>query len=549
MERKRSGLHTATRRFDWCVAPQEQSGPFCRPTTPKSACDSSLLFSYPERGLQLHEVRVRHSGEFFPRENELAWRIAEVALDQVPIDPDVSEMVINRLVDDVAVAAAALNRPAPATARAQALAHPRAEGATVFGLPSEARFSAEWAAWANGTAVRELDFHDTFLAADYAHPGDNIPPLVAVAQQCRRSGRALLQAIVTAYEVQVNLTRGIDLHSHQIDHVAHLGPSVAAGLGTLLDLPLDVTYQAINQALHVSTATRQSRKGRISSWKAFAPAHVSKLAIEAVDRAMRGGDAPTPIYEGEDGVAARLLAGPQAVYLVPLPEPGEPKRAILDTFTKSHSAEYQAQALIDLAFRMRDRVRDIDRVQRIVVHTSDHTHRVIGTGSGDPEKFDPDATRETLDHSIMYMFAVALEDGRWHHIESFAPARAHRAGTVRLWRKIETIQEAGWTARYHHPNPAERAFGGRVEIFLAGGETVTDELAVAHAHPLGAAPFLRTDYFAKFAALTDGIFSDAERVRFLDVAERLPHLAPDETPGLTVTLKDALQTADDDGIF
>ena len=46
-------------------------------------------------------------------------------------------------------------------------------------------FHCEWAAWANGTAVRELDFHDTFLAADYSHPGDNIPPILAVAQQKR----------------------------------------------------------------------------------------------------------------------------------------------------------------------------------------------------------------------------------------------------------------------------------------------------------------------------------------------------------------------------
>ena len=64
-----------------------------------------------------------------------------------------------------------------------ALAHPRENGATIFGVNSNQRFHCEWASWANGTAVRELDFHDTFLAADYSHPGDNIPPILAVAQQ------------------------------------------------------------------------------------------------------------------------------------------------------------------------------------------------------------------------------------------------------------------------------------------------------------------------------------------------------------------------------
>ena len=90
----------------------------------------------------------------------------------------------------------------------------------------------------------------------------------------------------------------------------------------MLRLPTEVVYQAIQQALHTTTATRQSRKGEISSWKAYAPAFAGKVAIEAVDRAMRGETSPSPIYEGTDGVIAQLLDGPEARYVVPLPEPG-----------------------------------------------------------------------------------------------------------------------------------------------------------------------------------------------------------------------------------
>ena len=175
-----------------------------------------------------------------------------------------------------------------AAARAQALAHPRERGATVVGVPSYRHFDAEWAAWANGTAVRELDFHDTFLAADYSHPADNIPPLLAVAQQAGRSGGDLLRGIVAAYEIQIDLVRAICLHEHKIDHIAHLAPAAAAGIGTMLGLDIAITYQAVQHAVHVSFSTRQSRKGEISSWKAYAPAHAGKLAIEAVYRAMRG---------------------------------------------------------------------------------------------------------------------------------------------------------------------------------------------------------------------------------------------------------------------
>ena len=110
----------------------------------------------------------------------------------------------------------------------------------------------------------------------------------------------------------MNLVKGICLHEHKIDHIAHLGPSAAAGIGTLLSLKTEQIYQAVQQALHVTVSTRQSRKGEISSWKAFAPAHAGKLAIEAVDRVMRGEGAPSPIYEGEDSVIAYVLSGPQA---------------------------------------------------------------------------------------------------------------------------------------------------------------------------------------------------------------------------------------------
>src|SRR6202012_396363 len=187
----------------------------------------------------------------------------------------------------------------------------------------------------------------------------------------------------------------------------------------MLRLDAEIIYQAVGQALHLTTATRQSRKGLISSWKAFAPAFAGKIAIEAVDRARRGEAAPAPIWEGEDGVIAWLLGGPDRSYQVPLPEPGEPKRAILDTYTKEHSAEYQSQALIDLARRLRERIGDLTQVATIVLHTSHHTHYVIGTGAGDPQKMDPGASRETLDHSVPYIFAVALQDGTWDHELSY----------------------------------------------------------------------------------------------------------------------------------
>jgi 2-methylcitrate dehydratase len=483
-----------------------------------------------------HTVRTYKSAEHLARADQLAWKIAEVASDPVAVEADVVEMIGNRIIDNASVAAASVARHPVASARAQAQAHPFQPGATVFGLNKSQRISPEWAAWANGVAVRELDFHDTFLAADYSHPGDNIPPILAVAQHVGLSGADLVRGLATGYEIQVDLVKGICLHEHKIDHIAHLGPSAAAGIGTLLKLPTETIFQAVQQALHVTTTTRQSRKGEISSWKAYAPAFAGKMAIESVDRVMRGEGAPSPAYEGEDGFIAWLLGGPKAQYIVPLPEKDEPKRAILDTYTKEHSAEYQSQALIDLARRMGPKIGDLSKVESIVIHTSHHTHYVIGTGANDPQKMDPKASRETLDHSIMYIFAVALEDGGWHHERSYAPERAQRKDTVALWHKISTLEDKEWTRRYHSHDPKDKAFGGKVVVKLKDGQVIEDELAIADANPLGARPFKRPDYVKKFRALSEGIVATAEQDRFIATVERLTSLKAGELLDLTFTV-------------
>ena len=271
----------------------------------------------------IHKIKVYPSKINLPKKKQLAWKIAEIASDNSKLNKEAIEMSINRIIDNTSVAIASLNRKAVVSSREMALRHPKKNGANLFGINSKLKFDCEWAAWSNSTAVRELDFHDTFLAADYSHPGDNIPPLLAVAQQKKKSGLDLLRGIITSYEVQVNLVKGICLHKHKVDHIAHLGPSVAAGIGSILKLNTETIYQAVQQALHTTISTRQSRKGEISSWKAYAPAHAGKLAIEAVDRVMRGEGAPSPIYEGEDSVIARILDGKKALYKVPLPKKNE----------------------------------------------------------------------------------------------------------------------------------------------------------------------------------------------------------------------------------
>ena len=487
------------------------------------------------------KVKVYPSKLKLKKKDQLAWKIAEIASDNAALNEKAIDMVINRIIDNAAVAIASIKRQSVVSARDMALAHPRENGATVFGVNSNQKFHCEWAAWANGTAVRELDFHDTFLAADYSHPGDNIPPILAVAQQKNLSGIDLIRGIITAYEVQVNLVKGICLHEHKIDHIAHLGPSVAAGLGSLIKLDTEIIYQSVQQALHTTISTRQSRKGEISSWKAFAPSHAGKLAIEAVDRAMRGEDSPSPIYEGEDSVIAYILSGKKAQYTVPLPNIHEEKKAILETYTKEHSAEYQSQALIDLAINLNKKIKDISNIKKIKIYTSHHTHNVIGTGANDPQKMEPNASRETLDHSIMYIFAVALEDGSWHHIDSYTPERSNKKSTIDLWKKIVTYEDKKWTKKYHDPNPLKKCFGAEVIIQMKNGSKIKAKLGVANSHPSGNRPFKREDYINKFKTLTDNIIEYKECDRFLNDVQSLREMGKSDMCKLNIEVKSDLK--------
>ena len=472
----------------------------------------------------VHEVRVHPSAARLPREAQFTWKIAELAAAAPPPEADVAHMVSCRVVDNAGVALAAINRQPVATARVMALAHPRPHGATLFGLPAALRVQAEWACWANATAVRELDFHD--CVSPGAHPGDNIAPLIAVAQQMGCDGAALVRSIAVAYEVQVALVKGMPLAPSQKEQTGHLCPATTAGLGALLGLPVSTTYHALNQSVLLAFSPRQTRTGDMTSWKAFVPGYSGKLAIEAMDRAMRGEASPSPVYEGESGVIAYLLDGPEASYTVALPEPGQPLRAILETFTKAHSAVNHAQAFIDLACELRPHL-DLQQVREVVVHTNSAVHHIVGSGSNDPAKYDPDASRETLDHSLAYIVAVALEDGCFHHEHSYAYERTHRRETIDLWHKVHSVIDPAWDALYRQALLDRPALGGRLEIHFNDGRVISGEKAVADAHTHGARPMDHAGYVAKFRTLAGPVLASEVLEDFLSLAYGLPEATPE----------------------
>ena len=134
----------------------------------------------------------------------------------------------------------------------------------------------------------------------------------------------------------------------------------------------------------------------------------------------------------------------------------------------------------------------------------------------------------------MYIFAVALEDGAWHHVKSYTPQRARRNSTVKLWRKIVTKENKKWTKKYHDKDPKKKCFGGKVIIKMKNGSSISEEINVADAHPAGKRPFGRKEYIDKFKTLTNGIISKKESDRFLKVVQNLKYLKSKGLKGLNI---------------
>ena len=163
---------------------------------------------------------------------------------------------------------------------------------------------------------------------------------------------------------------------------------------------------------------------------------------------------------------------------------------------------------------------------------------------------DPNASRETLDHSIMYIFAVALEDGDWHHVKSYTKARANKKSTIKIWKSIKTHEDKKWTKKYHDPDPKKKSFGAKVIITMKNGKKYTEEIDRADAHPYGARPFKRENYINKFHILTDKVISKKESERFLKDVQNCKNLKNGQLDKLNIEIsKKFLKRNNKAGIF
>jgi 2-methylcitrate dehydratase len=400
-------------------------------------------------------------------ETPLANRLAEYAVKLRFEDlPSVTiHEVKRRFIDSIATAVGAMDADAYAIARRCALRVRGEPGATLFGGGTS---SAEWATFVNGLLIRYLDFNDTYLSLEPAHPSDNLAPVLAVGEIAGAGGPALITAAVLAYEIQCRLCDAASLRKHGVDHVTYGALSSALAAAKLLGLDAARSAHAVGIAGVCNVALRQTRAGEMSMWKGCAFANAARNGVFAALLAAEGLTGPAPIFEGELGLEKLILREP--IKLAPLGGNGRPFM-INQTYIKFWPAEYHSQSAIDAALQLRPEIGDPFKIVSIDIHTFNAAVDIIGK---DPEKWRP-RTRETADHSLPYCTAVALVDGDITDAQ-FEHSRFTEPKLLALVAKIKLHRDAALNERY------PRGIPNRLTVKLSDGRTLVKEVEFPRGH-------------------------------------------------------------------
>ena len=221
-----------------------------------------------------------------------------------------------RFIDSFATAVGAMPSEAYHVAKKCAL---RVSGDPAASVLGGGRSSPEWATFVNGLLIRYLDFNDTYLAKEPAHPSDNLAPVLAVGEAVGAKGRDLIAAAVLAYEVQCRFCDAASLRQYGVDHVTYGAISSAVAAGRLMNLDVPKLTHAVGIAGVCNVALRQTRSGELSEWKGCAFANAARNGVFAATLAADGLSGPAPIFEGDLGFF-RLVAREM---FVPAPFGGE----------------------------------------------------------------------------------------------------------------------------------------------------------------------------------------------------------------------------------
>ncbi|MEP6603212.1 MAG: MmgE/PrpD family protein [Spartobacteria bacterium] len=410
--------------------------------------------------------------------------------------------VKRRVIDSIGCALGAWNEEPCVIARKVASEFSAKEGSTIIGTTHKA--PPDWAAFATGCCIRYFDYNDTYLSKEPAHPSDNLSAALAMAESLGANGRELIIAIALAYEVQCRLCDAASIRARGWDHVTYGAFSTALACARLMKLDPERTRHAVNIAGVACAAMRQARVGELSHWKGVAFANAARHGIYSALLARAGMTGPAPIFEGQMGFEKELG--------VSLGDVGEKFKGapamILNTSIKFWPAEYHSQSAIEAALFLRNQIVDLAQVKSMTIESHDASVDIIGS---EPEKWKPE-TRETADHSLPYITAIALIDGEVTE-KQFQPTRFM---DPKIWKFLESVKvERNAELSGMYPG----AVANIVHVDLADGKRLTKRVD----YPLGHAknPLKDAEVEGKFTSLVAPSLGESGAKKIVDLVWKL----------------------------
>ena len=424
----------------------------------------------------------------------------ELACRDIP--PDAVHECKRRILDTLACALGAFSSEPSKIARAVARGTGGERSARI--LFSLERSAPEHAAFANGVMIRYLDLNDA-TGSGGGHPSDALGALLAAAETTKTDGKTFILATVIVYELFLGFFAGMRIRNTGWDHVVYTVLAAAAAVAKMLKLDHARIANALSLALTPNMALEVSRRGQLTMWKGCAGGNACRNAIFAADLAAAGMTAPAQVFEGEQGVWNAV-----GKFEWPPLAPRERAFRVSDSQIKIYPCEYHGQSPIETALSIRSQL-DPRRIESIVIRTYWFAWSEIGS---EPEKWTP-TTRETADHSMPFLVAAALLDGKVDP-SSFTDARIADPELRALMQKVKVIHDTELDKLQPHTNAC------RMEITLQDGRKVHGSVD----HPKGHVknPVTDADLESKLVNLNNGLLTPQQVSHLAALCWRLDEL-------------------------
>ncbi len=338
-------------------------------------------------------------------------------------------------------------------------------------MVSGQKTTPDLAAFVNGSMIRYLDYNDSYTGKGTTHPSDMLAASLAAAECAHGDGKAIILGMVLGYEILCNLTDNGSMQHEpgrpRWDQSTYGAIGAAVLAARLMGLGKEQMAHAISLALSSHLSLGQIRTGQISHWKGCAVGNASRNALFCTMLAAKGMTGPNYVFEGPNGFFS-ARGGP--FEMLPYGGKGSDFR-IMTARVKPYPSGYFSQSAIEAVLELKPKIGRLGDVREIRLETFPSGFQAMGS---DESRWLPD-TRESADHSLPFVMAMALMEGdvkiRHYDEERFKQPEV-RAVMAKIKVAVGEESVKAWPAMPLNV----------LHVELANGQTLTTKVAYHLGH-------------------------------------------------------------------